>query len=246
MLAWIDFFTRLLNHWFAAPIDALLADLHIHILHRAAPIDHTLTEELVVFFGMILFFIVVRLSLSVEKPGSAQHLAEYIHEFVENQAGQVMGHGHDPHLPILTCILVFILFCNCMGLLPGLETPTSNPVVPLGLALCAFLYYNWKGIRAKGPFGYLKHFMGPVPWMAWMIFPIEIFSNLIRILSLTIRLFANMLASDLITLVCFSMFPLVLPIAGLGLHLFVAVIQAYIFMLLNSIYLAEATAHEEH
>ncbi|HTV83031.1 MAG TPA: F0F1 ATP synthase subunit A [Acidobacteriaceae bacterium] len=246
MLAWIDFFTRLLNHWFAAPIDALLAHLHIHILHPAAPVDHTLTEELIVFAVMILFFIVVRLSLSVEKPGSAQHLAEYVHEFVENQAGQVMGRGHDPHLPILTCILVFILFCNCFGLLPGLETPTSNPVVPLGVALCAFVYYNWKGIRARGPFGYLKHFMGPVPWMAWMMFPIEIFSNFIRILSLTIRLYANMLASDLITLIFFSLIPLVLPIVGLGLHFFVALIQAYIFMLLNSIYLAEATAHEEH
>jgi F-type H+-transporting ATPase subunit a len=245
MLSWIDFFTRLLNHWFAAPIDALLAALHIHILHPAAPIDPTLTEELVILAVLILFFIGVRLVLSVEKPGSAQHLAEYFHEFVEDQASQVMGHGHEPHLPILTCLLVFILLCNCMGLLPGIETPTSNPLVPLGLALCTFVYYNWKGIRAKGLFGYIKHFMGPVWWMAPLMFPIEIFSNFIRILSLTVRLFANMLASDLITLIFFSMIPLALPIVGLGLHLFVAVIQAYIFMLLTSIYLAEATAHED-
>ncbi len=246
MLAFIQFLTHLLNHWFAAPIDALLATLHIHILHTATPIENTLTEELLVFGVLILFFMIVRLSLSVEKPNSAQHLAEIVHEFVDGQASQVMGHGYDPHLPILTCLLLFILLCNCFGLLLPVETPTSNPVVPLGLALCAFVYFNWKGVRAQGPVRYLKHFMGPVWWMAWMMFPIEIFSVFIRILSLTVRLFANMLASDLITLIFFSMIPFALPIAGLGLHLFVACIQAYIFMLLTAIYLAEATAHEEH
>ncbi len=246
MLAWIEFLTHLLNQWFAAPVDALLAALHIHILHPAAPIENTLTEELIVFGFLILFFMVVRLTLSVEKPGSAQHLMEYIHEFVEGQASQVMGHGHDPHLPILTCFLLFILLCNCFGLLLPIETPTSNPIVPLGLALCAFVYYNWQGFRAKGPIRYVKHFMGPVPWMAWMMFPIEVFSNFIRILSLTVRLYANMLASDLITLVFFSLVPFALPVVGLGLHLFVACIQAYIFMLLTSIYLAEATAQEDH
>jgi len=246
MLACIQFLTHLLNHWFAAPIDALLTALHIHILHTAAPIENTLTEELIVFGVLILFFMIVRLSLSVEKPNSAQHLAEIVHEFVDNQASQVMGHGYDPHLPILTCFLLFILLCNCFGLLLPIETPTSNPVVPLGLALVSFVYFNWMGIRAQGPLRYLKHFMGPVPWMAWMMFPIEIFSVFIRILSLTVRLYANMLASDLVTLVFFSLIPFALPIAGLGLHLFVACIQAYIFMLLTSIYLAEATAHEEH
>jgi F-type H+-transporting ATPase subunit a len=87
--------------------------------------------------------------------------------------------------------------------------------------------------------------MGPVWWLAWLLFPIEIISHLARIMSLTIRLYANMFASDLITLIFFSGIPLVVPIVGLGLHLFVAVIQAYIFMLLNMIYLAEATAHAE-
>lgn len=246
MQIWITLLEQLLNRWFAAPLDALLAVLHIHPAHPAAPINPTLTEELVVFTAMVVFFIVVRLALSVENPGKAQHLAEYVHEFVEDQAAQVMGHGHDPHIPILTCILVFILLCNCMGLLPGIETPTANPLAPLGLALCVFVYYNWKGVRAQGPLKYVKHFMGPVPMMAPMLFPIEVFSNFIRILSLTVRLFANMLASDLITLIFFSMIPLALPIVGLGLHLFVACIQAYIFMLLTAIYLAEATAKEEH
>ncbi len=246
MLSWINFITHLLNHWFGAPLTALLEKLGIHPAHPAHPINNTLTLELIVFFGLILFFLLVRSRLSVEKPGPAQHLAEMTHEFVNNQAEQVMGHGHDPHLPVLTCLLVFILLCNCFGLLPGIDTPTANPSVPLGLALFTFAYYNWNGIRAQGPIGYIKHFMGPVWWIAPLMFPIEIISHLARIMSLTVRLYANMFASDLLTVVFFSLIPPAIPIIFLGLHFGVALIQAYIFMLLTTIYLAEATAHQEH
>ena len=246
MLFLLDSITRLLNHWLAAPVDALLFALGIHPAHPSAPIANRLTLELLVFAGLVAFFAFVRLTLSVEKPGGAQHVAEMVHEFVNNQAEQVMGHGHDPHLPVLTCLLVFILLCNCLGLLPGIETPTASPVVPLGLALFTFVYYNWFGIRAQGPIGYVKHFMGPVWWIAPLMFPIEIISHLARIMSLTVRLYANMFASDLLTVVFFSLIPPAIPIVFLGLHFGVALIQSYIFMLLTTIYLAEATAHPEH
>jgi F-type H+-transporting ATPase subunit a len=118
--------------------------------------------------------------------------------------------------------------------------------VPLGLALFTFAYYNWNGLRAQGPIGYIKHFMGPVWWIAPLMFPIEIISHLARIMSLTVRLYANMFASDLLTLVFFSLVPPAIPIIFLGLHFGVALIQAYIFMLLTTIYLAEATTHPEH
>jgi F-type H+-transporting ATPase subunit a len=157
-----------------------------------------------------------------------------------------MGHGYQKFLPVLTCLLAFILLCNCFGLLPGIDTPTANPSVPLGLALFTFAYYNWNGIRAQGPIGYIKHFMGPVWWIAPLMFPIEIISHLARIMSLTVRLYANMFASDLLTLVFFSLVPPAIPIIFLGLHFGVALIQAYIFMLLTTIYLAEATTHPEH
>jgi F-type H+-transporting ATPase subunit a len=246
MLSWINFLTHLLNHWFGAPLTALLERLGIHPAHPNHPINNTLTHQLIVFTGLILFFILVRSRLSIEKPGPAQHLAEMTHEFVNNQAEQVMGQGHDPHLPVLTCLLVFILLCNCIGLFPGVDTPTANPSVPLGLALFTFAYYNWNGIRAQGPIGYIKHFMGPVWWIAPLMFPIEIISHLARIMSLTVRLYANMFASDLLTVVFFSLIPPAIPIIFLGLHFGVALIQAYIFMLLTTIYLAEATAHPEH
>jgi F-type H+-transporting ATPase subunit a len=245
MLVWIDFITRLLNQWFAAPVNALLALVGVHSAHPSHPINNTLTLELMVLGGLILFFIVVRVSLSVEKPGNAQHLAEMAHEFVDGQAAQIMGHGYERFLPVVTCLLVFILCCNCFGLFPGIETPTANPVVPLGLAIFTFVYYHWHGLRAQGLIGYIKHFMGPVWWIAPLMFPLEIISHFARILSLTVRLFANMLASDMITIIFFSMIPLALPIVGLGLHLFVALIQAYIFMLLAMIYLGLATEHAE-
>jgi len=246
MLVWINFLTHLLNLWFAAPVTALLEKLGIHPAHPAHPINNTLTLELIVIAGLVLYFALVRSRLSVEKPGPAQHLAEMVHEFVNGQAEQVMGHNYQRFIPVLTCLPLFILLCNCFGLFPGVDTPTANPSVPLGLALFTFVYYNWYGVRTQGPINYVKHFMGPVLWLAPLMFPIEIISNLARVMSLTVRLYANMFASDLLTLVFFSLIPPAIPIIFLGLHFGVAVIQSYIFMLLTMIYLAEATAKPEH
>jgi F-type H+-transporting ATPase subunit a len=186
----------------------------------------------------------VRVTLSVEKPGTPQQIAEMINDFVGSQGEAIIGHGHEPHVPFVTMIFVFIVICNCYGLLPGVETPTANPVIPLGLAILTFAYYNWNGIRAQGAVNYFKHFMGPIWWIAPLLFPIEIISHLARMMSLTIRLYANMFASDLLTLVFFSLFP-VLAIPFLGLHFAVAIIQAYVFMLLALIYLSQAVSHEE-
>ncbi len=244
MLGLLLWLTQLLNHLFAAPLVALLTTLGIHVAHPNAPIDNALTLELVVMTGLLLFFVAARLSLNVEKPGSVQQLAEVINEFVGGQAESIIGHGHEPYLPFVTTVLLFVASCNLLGLLPGLETPTSHPVVPLGVALLTFAYYNWHGIKAQGPVGYVKHFMGPIWWIAPLLFPIEIISHLARIMSLTIRLYANMFASDLLTLVFFSMVPIGLPIVFLGLHLGVALIQAYVFMLLTMIYLSQAVAHD--
>lgn len=236
--------TRLLNHLFGAPLGALLQALGIHAAHPHAPINNTLTLELVVALAMVLFFIITRLSLNVEKPGTAQNLAEVVHEFVSNQADSIIGHGYEKFVPYATIIVTFVLSCNLMGLLPGIETPTSAPAVPLGIAIPTWLYFNWQGLREHGVIGYAKTFLGPMWWIAWLIAPIEIISNLARVMSLTIRLYANMFASDLLTLVFFSMIPAVLPVIFLGLHFFVSLIQAYVFMLLTLIYISLAVARE--
>jgi F-type H+-transporting ATPase subunit a len=238
--------TRLLNNLFGPMVAAVIERLGLHP-SGTAPIGNTFSLEFLVVFGLIVFFLVVRLTLSVENPNPVQQLAEMIHEFVGGQAEQIIGHGYERFQPFVTCVLLFILLNNLIGLLggfPGITTPTSQPQVPLGIAVLTFLYYNYHGIRAQGPVGYLKHFAGPVWWMAWLLFPVEIISHLARMMSLTIRLYANMLASDLLMLICFSMVPVIAPTAFLGLHALVAVIQAYVFMLLSMIYLGMAVSHE--
>ena len=167
-----------------------------------------------------------------------------IHEFTGSHADQIIGHNYERFQAFVTCIFLFVVLNNLLGLIPGIVTPTSAPVVPLGIAICTWLYFNLYGIREQGLVGYLKHHAGPIWWIAPLLFPIEIVSNLARMMSLTIRLYANMFASDLVTLVFFSLVPVGVPVIFLGLHAGVSLIQAYVFMLLAMIYLGIATAHE--
>jgi F-type H+-transporting ATPase subunit a len=210
---------------------------------QSMKVNQAFALELLVVAGLIAFFLIVRMTLSVEKPNAGQQIAEMIHEFTGGQADQVIGHGYEKFQAFVTCILLFVLLNNLLGLIPGLETPTKSPWVPLGIAVLTFLYYQFNGFRANG-FGYIKQFLGPVWWISPLLFPIEIISHCARVMSLTIRLYANMFASDLVTLVFFSLIPLAIPAVFLGLHFFVSLIQAYIFMLLAMIYLSQAVSHE--
>jgi F-type H+-transporting ATPase subunit a len=236
--------TQLLDRVFGPLITAFLNLIGIHPADPAYPINDTYALELTVAAGLILFFIVVRLRLSVEKPGAAQQIAEMIHEFTGSNADQIIGHGYERFQAFTTCVFLFIVLNNLLGLIPGVVTPTSNPVVPLGIAVCTFVYYNFYGFKEQGFLGYMKHFAGPIWWIAWLLFPIEIVSHCARVMSLTIRLYANMFASDLLTLVFFSMVPFAIPAVFLGLHAAVSLIQAYVFMMLSMIYLTGAVSHD--
>jgi F-type H+-transporting ATPase subunit a len=211
---------------------------------RAYRINAAFALELLVASGLILIFLFVRASMSVENPGPAQHVMEMLHEGVGNLSDQIIGHGSERFQAFVTCVFLFIILNNFLGLIPGVTTPTSRPEVPLGIAVLTFIYYNLHGVRVQGPVGYFKHFCGPLPWLAPLMLPIELVSHFARMMSLTIRLYANMFASDLLTLVWFSLIPLAVPSIFLGLHFAVSVIQAFVFMLLTMIYLAVATAHE--
>jgi F-type H+-transporting ATPase subunit a len=236
-------FTKFLNAHFAAPVNAMLQAVHVHPKYPQAPISNSFAMELLVFLILIAYFLVVRLTLSVEKPGGFQHLAEMTNSFVEDQGHQIIGHGSERFVTYLTALFLFILLSNLMGLIPGLESPTADVVVPLGMALVTFLYYHFHGLRVNGA-AYIKQFLGPVWWLYPLLFPIEIISHFARVLSLTVRLYANMFAGDLLTLAFFSLVPIGIPLVFLGLHLGVAVIQAYVFMLLATIYLSLAVAHD--
>lgn len=236
--------TKILNFLFGTAVTALLNLVGLHPADPAAPIDNVFAMEVLVAACLVVFFLIVRFTLSVEKPNPAQQLAEMIQEFSGTHADQIIGHGYEKYQAFITCVFLFILFNNLLGLIPGVFTPTSAPVVPLGVAVCTFLYYNFYGIKEQGVGGYMKHLAGPIWWIAPLLFPIEIISHLARVMSLTIRLYANMFASDMVTLVFFSLIPVAIPAVFLGLHAFVSLIQAYIFFLLSAIYLGIAVTHE--
>ena len=236
-------FTRILNEHFAGPVDGLLRAVHVQPAFPQAPLSNAFAMELLVFCALLIYFVLVRATLAVEKPSAVQHFAEITHEFVSEQGESVIGHGFERFTGYLTALALFILLSNLMGIVPGLESPTANVVVPLGLAVVTFLYYQFHGIRENG-FAYFKQFVGPVWWLSWLFIPIEVISHLARVLSLTVRLYANMFAGDLVTLAFFSLVPVGVPLIFMALHLGVAFIQAFVFMILAMIYLSLAVSHE--
>lgn len=237
-------FTHFLNMLLAGPTTGLLNAVHVRPLYPAAPITNAVAMELLVFLILVCGFVLVRVSLSVEQPGAVQHVAEMTHEFISEQSESIIGHGSERFTTYLTTLFLFILLANMMGLAsPWFESPTANVTVPLGLALVTFIYYQFHGIRANGA-GYIKQFIGPVWWLAPLMLPIELISHFARVLSLTVRLYANMFAGDMVTLAFFSLLPIGIPLVFLGLHLGVAAIQAYVFTLLTMIYLSLAVAHD--
>jgi F-type H+-transporting ATPase subunit a len=237
-------FTEILNHLFAGPVTGLMQALHIHPEYPQAPITNAVAMQLLVFLFLVAVFALVRTRLSVDNPGGLQHVFEGAHGFVEGQSQEIIGHHSERYTPFLMTLTFFILISNLLGLIPGFESPTAVPVVPLGCAVCAFIYYQSQGFRQHGV-AYLKHFMGPMWWLAIIMIPIEIISHLARMLSLTVRLYANMFAGDMVTWVFFSLVPIGVPIIFLGLHLGVSLLQTYIFVLLTMVYLSGAVA-EEH
>ena len=239
-----DPITDLLNRVFGPLANQVLHLFHVQPYDARAPITMTFAMELLVCALLLVFFVLVRMWLNVENPGSIQQTAEMIHGFVTDQADSIIGHGAQRYVMFATTVLLFVLVSNLLGMVPGLLAPSSVATVPLGVALLCWFYYHYHGVREQGPVGYFKHFLGPVWWIAPMMLPIEIISHLARILSLTVRLFANMFAGEMVTLVFFSLIPIGIPLIFMALHLGVAVIQAYIFMLLTLIYISQAVAHE--
>jgi F-type H+-transporting ATPase subunit a len=247
-------FTEILNHLFAGPVTGLLRALHIDPKYPQAPITNAVAMQFLVFLFLVVLFVLVRSRLSVDKPGALQHIFEGAHGFIEGQSHEIIGHHSEAFTPFLAALGFFILSCNLIGLVPGFESPTAVPVVPLGCAVCAFFYYNLQGIRRKGLGHYLAHFLGPsdpsmslfirIP-LAILMLPIELISHLARMLSLTIRLWANMFAGDLVTMAFFSMISVGVPVVFLGLHIGVSFLQTYIFVLLTTVYLQGAVA-EDH
>lgn len=153
---------------------------------------------------------------------------------------------HDKARPLFFLtgsIAFFILFNNLIGMFPGFNPPTDQFNVTIVLGLIAFVTYNVVGFQSNG-IAYIKHFMGPVWWLAWLMFPIEIISHLVRPLSLALRLFGNITGDHKVSAVFFGLIPLIVPLPFLGLGLFVAFVQTFVFLLLTLVYIQMSMAHD--
>ncbi|MBZ5608612.1 MAG: F0F1 ATP synthase subunit A [Acidobacteriia bacterium] len=231
------------NDFLAAPLNSLLNAVGRPAADPAHPWQNWITMEILVVLIIMVLFAILKSRLSADNPGKLQILFETIYEFVAGQAHDAVEHS-SKYVPFFGTIFIFILFMNLIGVIPGFESPTMTPAVPLALAVSVFGYYNWMGFREQGLLRYLAHFAGPVWWMAPLMIPIEIISTLARPLSLTVRLFANMFAGERVTMTFLSLTYLAIPAVFMGLHVFVAFLQAFIFMLLAMIYVGGAVAHE--
>jgi F-type H+-transporting ATPase subunit a len=237
-------FTALLNRLFAGPVDSILHALRVQPAYPQAPITNFVAMQILVAIFLVAFFALVRSRLSVDHPGGLQHIVEGAESFITDQSHSIIGPHSEGYTAFLVALGFFILICNLIGMIPSFDSPTAVPSVPLGCAIVAFFYYHIQGFKKSGV-AYLKHFAGPFWWLALLMVPIEIISHLARVLSLTVRLFANMFAGDMVTLVFFSLIPIGIPIAFLGLHIGVSLLQTYIFVLLTTVYLQGAVG-EEH
>lgn len=199
--------------------------------------------QIVVVAILVVIALILRSRLSVDNPGNLQHSFELFYEFINGQAKDQVGHEAGRYVAFFGTLFLFILFSNLIGIIPVFESPTKTASVTCGCAIATFLYYNLIGVQEHG-FKYILHFMGPKWWLAPLMFPIEIISHLARPLSLTIRLYANMFAGEQVTLVFLDMTKLLVPVIFMGLHVFVGVVQAYIFMVLTMAYVGGSVAHE--
>lgn len=237
-------FTELLNRYFGGVANSLLNTIHHPAAYPDAPISNFVAMEILVVGILFVFFLLVRSQLSVESPGGLQHTMEGVYGFIDNQSHEIIEHDYKRFTPYLVALGLFILVANLIGLIPGFVSPTATPTVPLGFAVVTFLYYHYHGIRKHGGH-YIKQFLGPVAVMAPLMFIIEIVSHFARVLSLTVRLYANIFAGDMVTLAFFSLIPIGIPIVFLLLHLGVSLVQTFIFVVLATVYLAGAVG-EEH
>lgn len=237
-------FTAILNKIFGGVVASLLARVGVHA-DPAHAIPNYIAMEILVILLIVVVALVLRPRLSVENPGKLQHIAEVVVEFTQNLTDEIIGHDGRRYVSMLATLGVFVGLCNLLGLIPGLETPTANIQVTLGCAVAAFLYYNFHGVRHHGVLGYLKRLSGPMLAIAVIMFPIEVVGNFGRLLSLSVRLYANMFVGDLLEQVFGGLIPIAVPVVFNALHIFVSLLQAYIFMLLPAIYISMAVA-EEH
>jgi len=203
----------------------------------------------VVMAFIVTLIIIVFFKKTVKKPSlfpsKMQSFLEMLYNFFRSLVDDVIGHEGRRFIPVLGTLGLFIAVSNLIGLLPEMESPTAKTNTTVGCAIFVFLYYHYQGVRKHGLWGYIRTFMGPVWWLAWLFLPIEIVSHISRPLSLSMRLFGNIYGEDqVIIIISTYLFSFILPIPVMALAIFTSLLQAFIFVMLSTIYLAGAMESE--
>lgn len=206
-------------------------------------------------FALVTTTAIARMQLSqvMRSPGGGiipeakltfRNFFEIIAESLYRLTESVIGHHEAPvYFPLIGTLFVFIFTSNLIGLIPGFVAPTGDLNTTLALGLFVFIYYNVAGFKAHGA-GYLKHFLGPVWWLAPLLLIIELASHIFRPFSLALRLRGNMMGDHLVLSVFSGLVPYLLPVIFYGLGLFVSFVQAFVFCLLTMVYISLSTAHD--
>lgn len=238
------FIVEFFNKIFGKPLASVLALLGVKVKDPAH-----LFPDYIVMCLIVMVVLMVVLGLAARKlsvvPSHRQTALEYLYEAVEGLLVDIVGEPGKKYLPMIATLAIFIFSCNLLGLFPGLMSPTSKLNVTLGCAVTVFIYYHWQGMKTQGVLKYMKHFVGPIPFLAPLMVPIELISHCSRPLSLSVRLFGNIFAEDLLIAVIASILPFLLPLPFMAVAIFTGIIQAFVFVLLACIYISGAVAHEE-
>lgn len=212
----------------------------LHIGEAAA--DAIIYTWLVMIFLLLLSLLATRSLKTV--PGGLQNFMEVVVGGIENMIDETMGEKGKPFYPLIATLAIFILVSNLIGLIPGFFPPTANINTTAACAVIVFFSTHFVGIRNHG-FHYLKHFLGPVLWLAPLMFFIEVIGHLSRVISLTLRLFGNMNGHELVLMVFFALAPFLIPLVMMVFGVLVSFIQAFVFMLLTMIYI-QGSLEEAH
>ena len=223
---WIQYLTQI-EHHYAHVVTAVAVTAFIFVLGIYARVQLGSGEVAVVPAGKF----------------SVRGFFAMVTEGIYTLADQVIGHDGARYVPLAASIFTFVLINNLIGLFPGMTPATDNLNTSFAIGMFSFIYYNYIGLKYEG-FNYLKHFLGPVWWLAWLILPIELISHAFRPLTLGLRLAGNITADHTVVGVFHQLFPIGLPVPFYAMGLIVSLIQAFVFALLTLVYVMLAKAHD--
>ena len=223
--------------------------LFLHFFREIlAPLHISESGADAVVYTWLIMILLVLVSLAATTglqavPSGLQNFMEVVVGGIENMLTETMGEHGKPFFPLIATLALFILVSNLIGLVPGFFPPTANINTTAACAVVVFVTTHIVGIKHHGA-GYIKHFLGPIIWLAPMMFFIEVIGHLSRVVSLTLRLFGNMNGHELVLMIFFGLAPFLVPLPMMLMGVLVSFIQAFVFMLLAMIYLSQAVAHE--